>query len=203
MTRPSAGWELAIGAIVTKTEISKRYGGSIYGGIEPSQSTPNIMVFSDPSQGEQHGYQFDGWVAGEPGVFLYTGEGQYGDQKLTHGNKAIADHVASGRTLRLFLTLPNSQGPGGKKQRYAGAFAVDSAEPYTYERAPDNEGELRKVIVFRLLATEVEGYPESPIAQPEVTVGVKKQLQPEKPLKLCPKCQMELLPSGECPMDCD
>jgi len=136
VTRPAAGWTIPIGRITTRAEIHGQYGGATYGGIEPSATTPNVMIYSDPSEGEQYGYQFDGWVVGEPGAFTYTGEGRVGDQTLGDGNRAVLDHARDGRSIRLFITLDKSSRPGGKRQRYAGAFKVDSDAPIEWRRGP-------------------------------------------------------------------
>jgi hypothetical protein len=73
--RSETSWEIAVGETVTRRELQQRYGGAPYGGIEPSRSTPNVLLFTDPATGERHGY-FDGWA--DDGCFHYTGEGQRG-----------------------------------------------------------------------------------------------------------------------------
>lgn len=119
---PAAGgpdWELAPGEAIRRKTLHQRYGGGGQGGIAPSARSANVLIFSDPKNGEQHGY-IDGWQ--EDGCFHYTGEGQVGDQQLTHGNKAIADHASEGRSLRVF------DGVAGDVT-YVGQFALDR-EPY-------------------------------------------------------------------------
>ena len=55
--------------------------------------SPNVLLFTDQASGSPHGYVFDGWVDdGDDKVFLYTGEGQRGDQQLIRGNAAILNH---------------------------------------------------------------------------------------------------------------
>lgn len=106
------------------------------------------MIYSDPSVGRSHGYDYDGPA---DGAYYYTGEGQLGDQTFRAGNRALRDHADEGRVLRLFEAAGPTR-PGGKPQRYLGAYAVDPEAPYRYEPAPDREGRIRNVIVFRLLA---------------------------------------------------
>ena len=108
------------------------------------------MIYSDHSRGQDFGYNFDGWAEDEPGVHYDAGEGQLGDQEIRAGNRTIADHVADGRTLRLFEEASRKQS-GGVLQTYLGSFAVDPSDPYRREDAPDRAGRLRKVLVFRLL----------------------------------------------------
>lgn len=147
-------WSVKRGDITTRSAISAAYGGSIYGGIEPSARTPNVLIYVDPARGVLNGYNYDGWDPYEDGVFYYTGEGRKGDQQMVVGNKAVLDHAESGRTLRLFEAADGGRRKGGKRQRYIGAFRVDPAQPWRFEEAPDAHGRRRKVIVFRLLSEE-------------------------------------------------
>lgn len=134
-------WDLAVGETLPRREVHRRYGGAPFGGIEPSRSTPNVLLFTNPASGEQHGY-FDGWA--DDGCFHYTGEGQRGDQQFREGNKAVRHHEADGRILRLFRA-------SGPEVTYLGAFTTDSQQPYYFTDAPETGGgPLRTVIVFRL-----------------------------------------------------
>lgn len=199
VTRPAADWVTPIGSILTKTEIKALYGGTIYGGIEPSRSTPNIMIFTDPSVGHEHGYKFDEWDAVEPGVFYYSGEGQEGDQELVQGNRAVLDHAQSGRVIRLFEAVDGKQRPGGKLQRYVGAFYLDQDAPYSSKVAPDKYGTPRRVLVFRLIRDELVGFPERPVAAP--AVPAKASSVPKTtptPVAICSTCYMALPASGVC-----
>lgn len=151
----AAEWELEIGDITNRREVMERYGGSRFGGIEPSNTTPNVMIYSDPTQGSQHGYDYDGWDphGGSP-VYYYTGEGQVGHQDPdSKGNGAILRHLDTGRSLRLFEAAGPNRG-GGKPQRYVGEFHVDPADPWHFREAPDRAGDMRHVVVFKLIALE-------------------------------------------------
>jgi hypothetical protein len=125
------------------------YGGAKYGGIEPSRKSPNVFVYSDPSRGTAFGYNFDGWNE-DGSVFLYTGEGRKGDQQMRDGNRAILEHRIKGNALRLFVADGMLPGTGQKNHVYVGKFEIDPEQPYFLEEAPDEEGELRTVFVFRL-----------------------------------------------------
>jgi hypothetical protein len=134
-------WTLRPGEQIRRKQLHDVFGGGRQGGIEPSRSTPNVFLFADSASGEQHGY-IDGWQ--DDGCFHYTGEGQRGDQQMTHGNDAILRHVGQGRALRLF------EGAGGEIT-YLGEFAVDTSRPFYTTDAPETGGgPVRKVIVFRL-----------------------------------------------------
>jgi hypothetical protein len=109
--------------------------------MAPSKSTPNVLIFTDPKVGNQHGY-YDGWVGGE---FHYTGWGKRGDQDMKLGNRAVLNHTSEGRAIRLF------RGVGGTVT-YLGEFTPDPARPYYRMDAQETGGgPTRQVIVFRLV----------------------------------------------------
>jgi hypothetical protein len=134
-------WALQPGEVIERVLLHERYGGSRQGGIAPSRTSPNVMIFSEAASGEQHGY-FDGWR--EDGCFHYTGEGQRGDQQMKAGNAAILRHESEGRALRLF------DGARGRVS-YEGEFALDAERPaYTTDAPESKTGSVRSVIVFRM-----------------------------------------------------
>lgn len=142
-------WDVAVGDHLTRDQRVERFGGGRQGGMEPSAQTPNVFIYSDPSRGAAHGYTFDGW-APDGDVFLYTGEGPFGDQLMRHGDKALLDHKKDGKAVRLFVADGVVTGQT-KNHIYVGNFELDDAQPYTVEDAPDRGGELRTVFVFRLM----------------------------------------------------
>ena len=144
----SPSWDIAVGeTVVRRRDIHGggghplKYGGAWYGGIEPSGTTPNVMIFSEPEAGALYGYNFDGWAA--DGTLHYTGEGKRGDQRMVEGNKAIALHRDQGRALRVFRARP-------PEATYLGEFEIDPREPILWTDAPDLDGNVRQVVVFRL-----------------------------------------------------
>jgi hypothetical protein len=155
---PDPSWRLEPGEPIRRVELHDRYGGSRQGGICPSSQTPNVLIFTDPGSGHQHGY-YDEWA--EDGTFHYTGFGQTGDQTFVSGNKAIRDHVHESRHLRLF------QGSRGTV-RYVGEFVLDSATPWSYGRAPETGGGAeRQVIRFHMVRVG------APVQRPDVPVGAE------------------------------
>lgn len=152
----SPEWSLRPGDSIKRTELHARFGGGGQGGIAPSARSPNVLIFSDPDSGQRHGY-VDGWQG--DGCFHYTGEGQVGDQQLTHGNKAIAEHQSDGRALRVF------DGVAGTVA-YVGEFRLDR-EPYRTdapesEDAPSEGRVIRQVLVFPLRPIDTEPEPADP-----------------------------------------
>ena len=122
-------WNLTPGETIKRTELHELYGGSGQGGISPSTQSPNVMAFTDPTVGHQHGY-FDGWA--EDGLFHYTGEGQHGDQRMKGGNRAILNAGTDGRKVRLI-------GGSGGVVTYLGEFSVDTQTP-GIEQMPRSPG---------------------------------------------------------------
>ncbi|MFF9351645.1 restriction endonuclease [Streptomyces sp. NPDC014734] len=144
-------WQLKPGDQIERKALHSKFGGRTQGGIGPSAKTPNVFIFTDPVAGEKHGY-YDDWMP--DGRFHYSGEGQYGDQRMISGNASILNHQAEGRALRVF------QGARGTIT-YRGEFTVDQENPWYSADAPEtDDGPLRKVIVFRL--NPVDTAPQQP-----------------------------------------
>lgn len=121
-------------------DIHNRFGGQRQYGISTPSGHALIFLFSG-SSGMQHGY-FDYYD--EDGVFHYFGEGQRGDMRMVRGNRAVRDHLKSGRRLLVFKSL------GGGRQRFVGEFLYESHD--IVPGHPDSDGQPRNAIVFRLRA---------------------------------------------------
>lgn len=106
-----------------------------------SRCSPNILLFSDPKVGEEHGYN-DRWDGDE---YHYAGEGQRGDQEFKRTNRALLRHKETGRAVRVF------QGVRGIVT-YVGEFEL-AADPgyYLVDAKATGTTALRKVIMFRLV----------------------------------------------------
>lgn len=134
---------------MTRAEVRALYGGGKFRGIEASNTTSNVLVYSDPEAAAENGYNFDRWTD-EGTTYLYTGEGLV-DQTLTKGNKSIRDHREDGRTLRLFKATGRKRRPGSEKiHAYVGEFTLDPENPFYWDKCPGHGGKMRKVVVFRL-----------------------------------------------------
>ncbi|MFI8789060.1 hypothetical protein [Streptomyces sp. NPDC055105] len=145
--------DLVPGLITTRKEIADAYGGSVYsGGMVPAPGANMVFVYSDPATGEKHGYTFDGWAEDDEfgPLYLYTGAGAQGDQEMVRGNKILLDTLTNGREVHLFVSNGKAKGRKLVMQRYVGQVQLDAAEPYVERQAPDSEGVMRTVFVFRL-----------------------------------------------------
>jgi len=135
-------WEITVGQTLRRREVHSLVGGgSRQNGIAPVAGSPEILVFTDPASGADHGYdRFEGLR--EDGTYAYTGEGQNGDQTFQRGNRALRDAQAEGRTIRLFRTA-------GVMATYVGAFTL--GEPaFEIRRIPSTAGPDRDGIIFNL-----------------------------------------------------
>lgn len=142
-------WEEEVGAVLTRQQRMNKYGGGKQGGIEPSATSDNVFIYSDPSKAVENGYNFDGWDPdGE--IFMYTGDGPSGDQRLIGGNKSLHDHRQAGKAVRLFIADGVVPGKRTKTHVYLGEFELDEHLPYTRERSAGADGIDREVYVWRL-----------------------------------------------------
>ena len=129
--------EFKVDAIYMRTKIHDRYGGQRQVGISVLTGYPMILLF-EGMLGKQHGYE-NGFQP--DGSFLYYGQGQRGDMKLTGANLKLANHSKYGKSLHLFQSV------GSGIVRYKGEFYC---EKYYCRKAEDTDGNLRRAIVFEL-----------------------------------------------------
>ena len=124
------------GSSYERSEIHGRYGGSIQGGIAPSNDEPVIFLFTGGT-GEEHGYRDE---IRSDGTVIYTGEGQVGDMEMIRGNRVIRDHVEEGRELHFFSMKDEGV-------QYVGQYLYGG---HFFEELPDARGDPREAIRFKL-----------------------------------------------------
>lgn len=124
-------WTLRPGEAVSRSDVHDRYGGVRQGGISPSSTSPNVLLFTDDAANRQHGYLRDHWNGTD--LFLYCGEGQVGHQTLTRYNGSVLHHRTDGKALRLF------QGVRGTV-KYVAELYVDPDEPFQWRWGPGRDG---------------------------------------------------------------
>lgn len=151
----SPTFHLNAGDITTREDLVIEYGGSVYsGGIVPSTTSNAVFVFTDPAEGAQFGYVYDGFSS-DGLVFDYTGAGPNGDQTLRGGNSALITHVEKGRVIHAFREAGYKPGTRTKYQKYIGEFVVDPSVPFMRMPGLGKDKALRTVVVFRLLPVTV------------------------------------------------
>ncbi len=140
-------WTLLIGQEIRRTELHDHYGGIRQGGISPSRTSPNILLFTDDASNQSHGYERDHWITSD--IFRYCADGQVGNQKLSNRNLSVFKHRESARKLRLF------EGVRGTV-RYVGEFEVDVQRPYEIVLGTGRDGKPRDAIMFNLRSVSTE-----------------------------------------------
>lgn len=143
-------WKTQPGERLTRAQLAARYGGNPRAGrIMASDATANVLLFADPVE-RSRPWEFNDGPTADGSAWAFTGRGPVGDQRLP-ANRALWDHLAQGRALRLFVSEGFVPGTRAEAQRYIGEFRIDPAMPYRRERAVDRHGLVRWVLVFRLL----------------------------------------------------
>jgi hypothetical protein len=133
---------MEIGTLQLRAQLHADFGGNPRAGICPTKSG-TVLIFSDPLSGSPFGYDSHDYVL--DGVYHYSGEGRVGDQQLLRGNRALLERAP----LLLFSRVDQ------KTWRYVGE--VELGEPsYLVAEAPDQNGNLRKVFVFRFVAVSAD-----------------------------------------------
>ncbi|MFJ4015196.1 hypothetical protein [Microbacterium sp. NPDC090014] len=140
-------WTLEIGDTVQRHQLHAAYGGQQQSGIITPKSVRDILIVTHPGRGDRHGYgEYEGLQA--DGSFLYTGEGQYGNQRFVRGNRALRDAVQNDRPIRLFTKR-------GTEVTYVGEFTT--GEPaYSVEKIRDSDWTLRDGIIFKLVPVDAD-----------------------------------------------
>lgn len=141
-----------------KREIHGKLGGQMQGGISTPANSPFVILFTGEA-GKQHGYH-DFWD--DSGILHYYGEGQTGDMQDKAGNRAIREHIQSGKRLLLFQMMGRAQ-----PYRFLGEFQYRHS--YVKQGIPDTHGSPRTAIVFELEPVEAEFDPfQHTVAEPFV-----------------------------------
>jgi hypothetical protein len=130
---------LSPGGAIKRKDLHKYLGGSGQGGINPSNKSSAIFIFTDPKEGAKHGYN-DGW---NKGIFEYFGQGLKGNMEMKSGNKSLLNHKQDKRRVFLF------NGHRGEIT-YENEFSVDENQAYFWTTSIDDDGKKRDSIVFRL-----------------------------------------------------
>lgn len=164
--------ELNPGMFTTRKDVKASYGCGDRQGIEPCEPHKKVFVYSDPKAGEEFGYTFDGRVEDDEygPLYLYTGYGAIGDQKLESRNKTLRYHVERGLEVHLFVadgTMPKSD---TVRQRYIGPMMVDPIEPVVVRRGLGKDKKMRNALVFRFRPVPGSTPAWAPADQPKAAI---------------------------------
>lgn len=129
--------DLVVGRVYRRSELHRAFGGQAQSGVSTPRSFPIVLLFTGDS-GHKYGYE-DKFQ--EDGSFWYTGEGRRGDMQMRGGNRAIRDHLQSGKTLHLF---------DEERRSYVRYIGEGTYLGHHTEQRFDLDGHLRTAIVFEL-----------------------------------------------------
>lgn len=128
-----------VGAQYLRKELHNQFKGQRQHGISTPAS--ESFIFTDPDS-EEYGYS-DRFL--DNGLFVYSGEGQVGDMTMDGGNERILSHKENSDSLYVFEKVGEQNG--------ADVVTYDGEYEYVdhyWERAPDDNGEMRDAIRFKL-----------------------------------------------------
>ena len=150
--------DLVPGQEYIRRELHKIFGGNQQKGIVTLPKFDCIFLLNS-SKGSDYGYS-DSWSEGK---YTLSGEGTIGDQKLTQGNKALADSIGS--LKRIFLFEPTARKP------FTHIFDSElRCVDYKEEEGKDINGNTR--MMFRFFFKSLN--------HPDFRASLLKQLQEDK-----------------------
>ena len=141
-------WAIEIGDQLRRSEVHARYGGATQWGITSCMNGNAVLVFVNPKKSAKFGY--DKWEGPRPnGRYDYTGQGPEGDQSPDRrANKSLLLTQQNRTPIYLF----EAHGP---IVTFKGVFRLEHS-PFRYERAPDINGNERRVIVFSFIRMDTD-----------------------------------------------
>ena len=148
MSSNNEPWPVVVGEKIRRQKLHALVGGAQQWGITSCKKGTAVLVFSNPLKSRKFGY--DRWEGPRSdGAYHYTGQGPAGDQDVSaRANKVLL----RSKSLEIPVHLFEAEGP---EVTYLGQFEL-AEDPYRYEKAPDINGLLRKVVVFQLIRVEID-----------------------------------------------
>ena len=118
--------------------MEKKFGISIRGFGKGINVTSKSIVLISVVGKDINGFVYhDYWI--NEGVYSYSGEGKYGDQKFEKGNLALRNAAIDGKDIHLLVKFSS------KEYYYQGVFGLID---YKFETEKDAGGNPRKEIKF-------------------------------------------------------
>ena len=148
MEHNSEKWPIEVGEKILRRKLHALVGGGHQWGITSCMNGSALLVFVNPVKAKKFGY--DRWEGPVPnGGYHYTGQGPIGDQDVsTRANKSLLRSQFSGIPVHLFRSE-------GTEVTYLGQYKL-AENPYRWERAPDELGNNRRVVVFQFVQVEID-----------------------------------------------
>lgn len=131
--------EFEIGAHYVRKELHNQFKGNRQKVISSPADEDFAFIFTGPS-GEKYGYD-DEFL--EDGTLIYFGESRVEDMEFTdnNGNTKVRDHAERGLSLSVFEETSEDG-----VMSYVGEY-----EDHDWTTAPDDNGDMRQAIRFRLV----------------------------------------------------
>lgn len=124
-----------IGASISNDELSDTFKCGNMGGMRSSKRMKALVLISDHTKALYD----DRW---DGDIFYYTGMGKTGDQSISYANKTLMNAKYMGYIVYLFEVF--------KQKKYTYRGEVELAGDYYFENQPDENGNMRKVVIFPL-----------------------------------------------------
>lgn len=141
--------EFEIGGHYVRKELHDQFKGNRQKGISSPANEDFIFIFTG-SSGEKYGYDDE---LLDDGTLVYFGEGRVGDMEFSenNGNAKVREHAERG--LNLFVFEETSE---DGTMSYVGEYEYES---HDWTDAPDEHGNKRRAIRFRLVPVDHGGVP--------------------------------------------
>ena len=159
--------ELKEGNTYTNDMIVKYFRVGNMGGMRKS-NTQNALILISKAEDSSPGHEYDDYFD-DDGILQYTGMGQEGDQKYTHGNKILGESAETGITVHMFMRH------GSDDYVYRGIVTL-AGEVYK-EIEPDKNGNLREVYKFPLQFRSTAEHKASEAKNAEVEQELEKRAE--------------------------
>lgn len=132
-----------VGEVYSRSHLHSRFGGQLRNRISTPAGQNIILLFANHryTRDGHNGYT-SGWT--RYGVFRFLGEGRYGHMAFTRGNRALRDHLRTGKRVHLFVRSADGD---HDLVHYEGEFVYRG---HFYKEGQDQRSDTRRMIVFAL-----------------------------------------------------
>ncbi len=135
--------EIHKGQILSNDELINKFGVGNMGGIRHSKKNNILVLCSTLSK------DYTDTLDPKSGLYVYSGEGQTGDQELTKGNKKILDSEYTMLFLQEKYQEQGARKRGALDNLYEFVGSVNYVKHFWVDEK-DKDGNLRKVVKFVL-----------------------------------------------------
>jgi hypothetical protein len=135
--------EIIKGQVLSNDDLIEKFGVGNMGGIRYSKKNDLLTLYSTLSD------DYSDSLDPKSGLYVYSGEGQTGDQELTRGNKKIVESECKMLFFREKYQRPGARKRGALDNLYEFVGPVNYVKHFWVDEN-DKEGNLRKSVKFVL-----------------------------------------------------